>query len=176
MKPVKNFTQCSQTLSESFIWNEDDTKFGLDVPAWRQIINEAQCSDDSDCQDYCLRNHNGKYLDGKTGKKCFSYEVLENVCMTIQYNNITDTFNYAGGCFENNRYYTLLPASIDNVYSFDSIEMEIRNKEDPIIVAGEMSNYKYDFGQSFVRINILFFIFLKEEKIFIIFYFNNKLY
>ena len=71
--------------------------------------------------------------------------------MIVEYNNITDSFSYAGGCFADNLHYTMIPATIDSVYRFDSIEMEIRNKDDPIIVAGKMSNYKFDFGQSFVN-------------------------
>lgn len=161
MKPVKNFTQCSETQTEKFIWNEDDTKFGLDVPAWRQNVFEAYCDDEKNCEYYCKRNYNGKYLDGKRGKRCYSYDILENICMVVEYNNITDSFSYAGGCFANNMHYTMIPASIDGVYRFDSIEMEIRNKDDPIIVAGQMSNYRFDFGQSFVII-----IYFLEKYIF----------
>ena len=79
--------------------------------------------------------------------------------MVVEYNNITDSFSYAGGCFANNMYYTMIPANLDNVYRFDSIEMEIRNINDPIIVAGKMSNYQFDFGQSFVNLNFLIIIF-----------------
>ena len=152
MKPVKNFSQCSETLSEKFIWNEDDTKFGLDVPAWRQNVFEAYCDDEKDCEYYCKTNYNGKFLDGKRGKKCYSYDILENICMVVEHNNITDSFSYAGGCFDNNLHYSMIPASIDGVYRFDSIEMEIRDIDDPIIVASKMSNHKFDFGQSFVKI------------------------
>ncbi len=160
MKPISNFTQCSQTISEKFIWNEDDPKFGLDVPAWRQNVFDIECEDEKDCQYYCQKNHNGKFLNGKRGKKCYSYEILENLCFTVDYDNITDSFSYKGGCFKDNMHYNMIPGNIDTTYRFDSIEMEIRNINDPIIVAGRMSNYKYDFGQSFVIFLLFYFFFL----------------
>ncbi len=170
MKPIKNFTQCSITESQKFIWNEDDTKFGLDVPAWRQNIFEAFCEDQKDCEYYCEKNYNGKYLDGKRGKKCYSYDILENICMIVDYNNITDTFSYSGGCFANNMHYTMLPAKIDGNYRFDSIEMEIRSKDDPIIVAGKMSRFKFDFGQSFVK-NFFMFLILSFFSFYVLSFF-----
>jgi len=150
MKPVLNFSQCSETLSDKFIWNEDDSIFGLDVPAWKQKVYDAYCEGDKDCEYYCQSNFGALFKDGKRGKKCYSYEILQNICFLVEYNNITDTYSFAGGCFENNNHYSMIPANIDGLYRFDSIDIEIRNKYDPIIFAGKMSDFKFDFGQSFV--------------------------
>ena len=159
MKPVKNFTQCSVTLSGKYIWNDDDTKFGMDVPAWKQNIHNAECYDEKDCQYYCEKNYKGKYLSGKSGKKCFSYEILDNICLVVRHDNVTDSYNYAGGCYADDKTYKLIPAHIDQMYKFDSIEMEIRDYNDPIVTAGKMSNDEYDFGQSYV-INFFLSFFL----------------
>jgi hypothetical protein len=150
MKPVKNFTQCSVTKSGKYIWNEDDTKFGMNVPAWRQIINDAICYDEKDCEIYCEGKWKGKYLNGKIGKKCFSYEILENICFVVQYDKLSDSYNFSGGCYANDETFKLVPAKIDELYKFDSIEMEIRDHNDPIVIAGKLSNDDYDFGQSYV--------------------------
>lgn len=150
MKPILNFTQCSVTKSGKFIWNEDDTIYGLDVPAWKQKIFEAICENEKECENYCKKKYNGKYLSGKTGKKCYSYHVLANICFVVGYNNLTDSYSYDGGCFENNMHYSLVPAKMDQVYTFDNVKLEIRNKDDPIILAGRYTDFKYDFGQMWV--------------------------
>jgi len=39
-------------------------------------------------------------------------------------------------------------------YRFNSIEIEVRNKKDPIIEAGRLSDYNYNFGIGWVSNNI----------------------
>ena len=50
MKNVQGFSKCS-TANEKFIWNEEDSIYGVDIPAWIQIINEADCKNE-ECADY----------------------------------------------------------------------------------------------------------------------------
>ena len=47
-------------------------------------------------------------------------------------------------------HYSLVPAKMDQVYTFDNVKLEIRNKDDPIILAGRYTDFKYDFGQMWV--------------------------
>ena len=51
MKPVKGLPQCS-SVNEKFIWNEDDSIYGIDIPAWKQTMNEVECNYE-DCEEYC---------------------------------------------------------------------------------------------------------------------------
>ena len=49
------------------------------------------------------------------------------------------------------------PAEINKEYNFDGIEIEVRNKKDPIIKAGEFSNFSFNFGENWVKINTIYF-------------------
>ena len=86
----------------------------------------------------------------------------------IGYEKVRNEYTYQGGCFENGKAYVLVPAKLNEVYYFSGIEIEVRDKVDPIIVAGEMSEYTYSFGNSWryfayflnilLVLNILFLI------------------
>ena len=63
--PVLNFPDCIEAKSGKFIWNEDDPKTGIDVPAWIQEENDIDCTDTEDCQYECESQFNGLYLNGR---------------------------------------------------------------------------------------------------------------
>jgi len=146
MKEIKNFPQCIQSKTSGLVWNEKDTKFGMDVPVWIQHEFDIDCSNENDCKYYCEKNYDAEFVSGKRGKKCFSYEVLAGICLAIQYNAVTDDCSYAGGCFPGGKNHLLEPAKIGKVYKFDDIDVEIRSKNDPVIFAGLASDYSYNFG------------------------------
>jgi hypothetical protein len=152
MKPVIGFPKCKETVSGKLIWNSDDPTFGIDVPVWRQKTMDIDCTDKEDCDRYC-DSYNSVYVQGKNSKRCYSYETLETICISIEYDFITDVFKYTGGCFKDNLHYLMQPALHNTEYPFDGIEIEVRNKKDPVIKAGEMSNFTFGFGQSWVKIN-----------------------
>lgn len=151
MRPVINFPRCKETLTGKFIWNEDDPEWGIDTPAWIQKEYDVDCYDKEDCDEYCRKNYNALFVQGKKGKKCYGYDILDTVCLVVKYNNLTDEYEYVGGCFQDGQHYMLTSAEPDKVYNFDSIETEVRNEMDPVIKAGKMSNYTYRFGQSWVN-------------------------
>jgi hypothetical protein len=76
MKTVKDFPRCKETESGKFIWNVGDPVNGIDIPVWKQLEYDVDCGDDVECDDYCLREYNAEYINGKLGKKCFAYEVI----------------------------------------------------------------------------------------------------
>ncbi len=76
MKMISGFPQCIETTTGKFIWNDADSKYGVDIPAWKQIEREIICSDDKSCTDDCKSMYNGVYINGKKGKKCYSYKVM----------------------------------------------------------------------------------------------------
>lgn len=153
MKPVKGFPQCKGTQSGKFIWNSDDPIYGIDVPMWFQKAVDVDCSEESDCIAQC-KAMNAIFVNGIKSKRCYSYSILDNICIVIGYDKTTEEYTYAGGCFKDNMHYLLTNAESDRIYYFSGIEIEVRNKKDPVIVAGKMSNYTYSFGQSWVRLNI----------------------
>jgi len=150
MKGVSKFPRCKETETGKFIWNSDDPMFGIDVPVWKQKSVEIDCTDEENCESAC-RAINALYVKGRNTKKCYSYDVLETICILVDYDNVSNDYYYAGGCFKNNEHYLMKTAEPDQVYSFDGIEIEVRNKKDPIIKAGEFSNFTFSFGESWVR-------------------------
>ena len=84
MKNVQGFSKCS-TANEKFIWNEEDSIYGVDIPAWIQIINEADCKNE-ECADYCKEKFGGAYIKGKNKNKCYSYQILHGICLVLKYN------------------------------------------------------------------------------------------
>jgi hypothetical protein len=151
MKSVMGFPRCKESLSGKFIWNKDDPIYGIDVPVWKQNSIDLECSDVTECESYCDSSYNGIFVNGRTSKKCYTYEILDTICLVIEYDSVTDNYKYAGGCFKDNNHYLMVPAMKDEIFHFDGIEIEVRNKKDPIIIAGMMSNYTFSFGVSLVN-------------------------
>ena len=155
MKPILNFPRCKETETGKFIWNDDDPLYGIDIPVWTQKINDADCYDQEECEKYCEIYYNGEYVNGKNGKKCYSYDILDNICIIIDYDPVKNTYNYAGGCFNNGEHYMMTSAKPKNIYHFNDIEIEVRNDKDPVIKAGALSKYSYSFGEDWVYLKFI---------------------
>lgn len=78
MKIVKGFPQCLETISGKTIWNSGDPLYGIDVPVWKQSAYTADCTEDKECEEYCLNNYNAGFVNGKNGKMCYSYKVINH--------------------------------------------------------------------------------------------------
>jgi hypothetical protein len=154
MKPVLDFPQCQQTLTGKFIWNNDDPKHGIDVPVWEQSSFDIDCTDVDECIKSCKERGAEFNINGINSKKCYTYKVLDGICLTIEYDPNTEDYKFTGGCFRNNKHYMMVDAVPDNVYRFDDVEIEVRNKKDPIIKAGEMSNFTFSFGTGWKYVGI----------------------
>lgn len=150
MKPVSGFPRCSQTETGKFIWNVDDPINGIDIPVWRQKSFKVECADEEECIKTC--KYYGAVFNNVSNnvKRCYNYEVLDNICIIVEYDASTDDYKFAGGCFKDGLHYQMIPGEEDKIYHFDDVEIEVRNKKDPIIKAGHMSNYNYSFGEDWV--------------------------
>lgn len=157
MKEIKGFPNCTQAESGKFIWNDDDPMSGIDVPVWIQHVHEADCSDD-ECDDYCAKYYNGFFVNGVKKHVCYSYDIIDGICVVIAFDKVRNEFKYVGGCFEGGKNYMMVPAKMNEIYYFSGIEIEVRDKSDPIIKAGELSDYSYSFGNSWRY--IAYFLFL----------------
>lgn len=145
MKAVQGFSKCS-SVNDKFIWNEDDPIYGIDIPAWKQTVNEADCSDE-DCAEYCKEKYQGAFVNGVNKHVCYSYEVLESICIVIRYDKLRDEYIFHGGCYPGNQTYLMRPAKFGEENDFRDVEIEIRDFSDPLIQAGEWTDYGYNFGQ-----------------------------
>ena len=154
MKSVKGFSQCS-LVNDKFIWNENDPVYGIDVPVWKQTANEADCSEDN-CNEYCKENYNGVFVKGVNKHVCYTYDILESICFVIKYDKLRDEYTYHGGCFPGNEVYQMRPAKLGEENDFRNVEIEIRDLSDPLIQAGEMTEYNYNFGQFWRYVIFLF--------------------
>lgn len=155
MKNVQGFSKCS-TANEKFIWNEEDSIYGVDIPAWVQIINEAECKNDEECADYCKEKFGGAYIKGKNKNKCYSYQILHGICLVLKYNPLKDEYSFHGGCYPNNETYRLVPGIYGEEVDFNDLKIEVREYSDPIIQAGEWTNYRYRFGQYWRYVSFVF--------------------
>ena len=153
MKPVQGYGKCS-TVSEKFIWNEDDSVYGIDIPAWKQTAHEADCSDE-DCAEYCKEKYDGAFVNGVNKHICYSYETLSSICIVIKYDNLRDEYVYHGGCYPGNETYKLSPAPLGKVNNFNAVKIEIRDYNDPIVQAGEWTDYDYNFGHFWRYVSFL---------------------
>ena len=118
MKEIIKFPQCEQSKSGRFIWNDKDSKFGLDVPIWIQHEHVIDCANDNECDYYCDKYYNAAFVNGKRGKKCYSYEVISAICFSIEFNPVINEWLYAGGCFKDNKNYLLETAKINRIYEY----------------------------------------------------------
>ena len=109
MKPVTGFGKCS-TVNDQFIWNEEDSTEGIDVPAWKQTAHEVDCSDE-DCAEYCKQNFEGAFVNGVNKHICYSYETLDSICIVIKYDKLRDEYVFHGGCYPGNETYKMSPAT-----------------------------------------------------------------
>jgi|LauGreDrversion4_2_1035121.scaffolds.fasta_scaffold119051_2 hypothetical protein len=116
MKEIKNFPECDNAKSGKFIWNDDDSRYGMDIPIWLQYEHDIDCANDNECDYYCEKYYNAEFVSGKRGKKCYSYEVLSAICLAIDYNPLTNEWSYVGGCFKDNKNYLMEPAVINKIY------------------------------------------------------------
>ena len=148
-QPVLNFPICAEAQTGKFIWNDEDPINGIDVPVWTQTEYDIDCTDDEDCESAC-DGYNALYLNGKKGKKCYSYKILKSICITVSYNSLLQTYDYVGGCFADGVHYLMADPEKNQIYHFESVLFEVRNVKDPILKAGQLSNYTYSFGASMV--------------------------
>ena len=153
MKPVQGFGKCS-TVNDKFIWNEDDSIYGIDIPAWKQTAHEADCSDE-DCAEYCKEKYDGAFVNGVNKHICYSYETLNSICIVIKYDNLRDEYVYHGGCYPGNKTYKMSPAPLGKVNTFNAVKIEIRDYTDPIVQAGEWTDYDYNFGHFWRYVSFL---------------------
>ena len=159
-KPVLGFNTCEEAVTGKFIWNEDDPTLGVDIPVWTQFEKDIDCTDDEDCQATCDK-YNALFLNGRRGKKCYHYKILQSICLSISYDSNLDEFNYSGGCFQDGIHYTMTEPEKNKIYYFDNIKVEVRNSKDPVIKAGKLSNYSYSFGAPMVSFDLfIFYIFI----------------
>ena len=153
MKEVKGFDKCS-SANDVFIWNEDDSQYGIDVPAWKQIVHEVDCSDE-DCAKICKEKFGGAFVNGVNKHVCYSYETLDSICIIIKYDKLRDEYVYHGGCFPGNQTYKMNPAALGEENKFNAVKIEIRDYSDPIVQAGEWTDYGYNFGQFWRYVSIV---------------------
>jgi hypothetical protein len=70
-----------------------------------------------------------KISDSAPGR-CYSYEVVDRICLTVKYEEHPDTasysWNYAGGCFEDGSFARYTQADVGSTYSMDKLPIEVR--------------------------------------------------
>ena len=91
---------------------------------WKQHTKKASSQDE--CQ------VNAVFVKSKTkeGGTCFSYDVMESICVAVQFTLDEETasygWSYKGGCFEEGRIANYMPAVPGQEYTFDKLDFEVR--------------------------------------------------
>ena len=66
----------------------------------------------------------------QNGGVCYSYEVVESICVAVSYKVDEETatygWKYEGGCFENGKISNFMPAVPGTDYNFDKLDFEVR--------------------------------------------------
>ena len=110
------------------------------------------------CTDYCKNKYGGVFVKGVNKNVCYTYDILDGICLVVKYDPLKDEYFYHGGCFPGNKIYKLVPAKLgEEEVNFYNVEIEIRELNDPIAQAGELTNYEYGFG-FFWRVILKFLI------------------
>ena len=78
----------------------------------------------------------------------------------VKYEPLRDEYIFYGGCYPGNNTYKLEQGKLGEEVNFNNVEIEIREFNDPIAQAGELTNYKYHFGQFWRYISFLMKILL----------------
>jgi len=144
MKQIQGLPKCS-SVNEKIIWNEEDSIYGIDVPAWKQTMHEADCSNE-ECAEFCKEKFGGAYVKGVNKNVCYSYQILKGICIIVEYNSLKDQYIFYGGCFPGNETYRMVPGILGEEVNFNDVDIEVRELSDPIVQAGEWTNYGYNYG------------------------------
>ena len=91
---------------------------------WKQFSKKASSADDCDSYAIFVKSKN------QSGGVCYSYEVVESICVAVSYKVDEETatygWKYEGGCFENGKISNFMPAVPGTDYNFDKLDFEIR--------------------------------------------------
>ena len=87
-----------------------------------------KASTESDCSD--LPNSSFVQTSASGPGRCYAYEIIDRICVTVKYEEHPDTasysWNYGGGCFENGAFARYTPGTIGSSYSLDKLPIEVR--------------------------------------------------
>ena len=112
------------------------------------------------------------------GGRCYSYNVLERICIMVAYTEHPETasytWEYRGGCYQNGEIAVYKPASVGYDYLFDYIPIEVREDES---LYGKLANTSTQVGSGLGSIfSLLSMIFTALSVIsgilFAVFYFK----
>lgn len=174
-KDVQGFSSCSNALNPKFRWQKEDPKEGVDFYVWKQesveVSGESECSSKGGVY--------RKYMQ-REGGKCYTYWVLERICLLIAYVEHAETASYSweykGGCYANGDIGVYQKASSGTDYLFDFVPIEVRWDES---VYSSLSNAGNRVGAGsspvFHGLGLIFLILAVISGIlFVVFYFKAK--
>lgn len=122
---VQNLPYCQGAVSPKVRWDSTYPSSGIDFQIFTQGSKEAKTADecDSDSQFYPRRGANN-------GGFCFSYKVVDAVCVRIAYvadpARATYSWQFVDGCFENGSIVHYSQAKPDTIVDFSRLPIEVR--------------------------------------------------
>jgi hypothetical protein len=81
----------------------------------------------------------------KESGKCFTYQVLQRICLMVAFKVYPKTssyyWEYRGGCYSGGEIGVYEKASIGTDYKFDSIPIEVREDESLYVAVGNVGSH-----------------------------------
>ena len=139
-KSVVSQAKCPFAEKPGSRWQDSDPRTGEDLFPWRQREVDFECGSEEECQAKC-NEHKGYFKNNS--ERCFTYQVLDQVCMLVRENHDDEAgqgvrWEFAGGCFKNRtESIRMKQAEPGKSYSFEHIKIEVRHELDPYVVAAE---------------------------------------
>jgi hypothetical protein len=143
----KGFPKCSRADNPRVIWPDHDPTQGVEFYTWTQKAEPLSgCSTQETCQKQCDKRQGIAKKTREQGHYvCYSYLVLTDICLMVDYNG-TDSWSYVGGCFDHRSPVRMATAEPGKSYFFDSIRIQIRSVHDPFIVATHQNSDSDDLS------------------------------
>jgi hypothetical protein len=140
---LKGFAQCTKAFNPRVIWHNHDPTHGVELYTWKQEMRVLEgCNSREACQSKC-DDYGG--IAKKTHKKnyiCYTYKVLTDICLLLDYNT-TDSWTFAGGCFQDGMPYRMGIAKPGETYNFENVKIQVRSVYDPyVVVTSENAEYE----------------------------------
>ena len=135
---VTGFSECINFADPSFRWHPNDPSHGVDIKPWVQHDFQMTCKSREDCTNQCLKRGGVFKNSKKNGNRCYSYELVREICMEIDLDN-DGNWHYQKGCFAKGSAARYVKAVVNQEYDFERLTIQVRHSKDPYTVATNLT-------------------------------------
>lgn len=121
-KHVQGLPKCEQADNSKGLWNPGDPKEGINLFAFKQIRSDPGLL--GSCESDAIKIKLSETLPAR----CYSYEFLSGVCITVRYKEGEQqgSWEYVKGCFADGQPVEYRKAEPGKDYAFNNVRFEVR--------------------------------------------------